>query len=255
MISSVAAKSQRTADPLQDTWGFFDQVYCISLAERTDRRQTARREFERVGLLHRVQFVIVDCHPINSEQGIFESHMNCIRAGLAAGAQRILIFEDDVVFRGFSPTILDRAINFMSSNDDWDVFFFGCFVHSSKKIPFRSVLRVRYRCCAHAYVVNGAFAEKLVALNWRGVAFDDLLRSLEDGHYFTCYPSFAYQSGASTDNLALVKIDRIRRRLGGVRVLQRLNEFSSRNAMSLLFGHLAFAVVCIVLVIYFLVRK
>jgi GR25 family glycosyltransferase involved in LPS biosynthesis len=128
-------------------WGAFDRVYCISLKDRTDRREAAKREFARVGLLDRVEFVIVDRHPTDSEQGIFESHMSCVRAGLAAGAQRILIFEDDVVFRRFSPTVLARAVDFMKSNGDWGLFSLGCFVNSSKKTSFRSVLRMRYRCC------------------------------------------------------------------------------------------------------------
>jgi GR25 family glycosyltransferase involved in LPS biosynthesis len=248
-------KGQKAAEPLDKAWAAFKRVYCISLKERTDRREAARREFARVGLLDRVEFVIVDRHPTDSEQGIFESHMSCVRAGLDAGAQRILIFEDDVVFRRFSPTVLARAVDFVKSNGDWGLFFFGCFVYSSKKTDFRSVLGIRYRCCAHAYVVSRGFAEKLAALSWHGVAYDDLLRSLDDGKFFTCYPSFAYQSGAPTDNDKLAKVDWWRRHLGGMRVQQRWNEFSSRRRMPLIVGHLIFALLCILLVICFLGRK
>jgi GR25 family glycosyltransferase involved in LPS biosynthesis len=248
-------KGQKAAEPLDKAWVAFDRVYCISLKDRSDRREAAKREFARVGLLDRVEFVVVDRHPTDSEQGIFESHMSCIRAGLAAGAQKILIFEDDVIFRRFSSKVLARAVEFMKSSGDWNVFFFGCFVYSSKKTNSRSVLRIRYRCCAHAYVVSRGFAEKLAALTWHGVAYDDLLRSLDDGKSFTCYPSFAYQSGSPTDNDKLAKIDWWRRHLGGMRMQQRWNEFSIRKRTPLIVGHLVFVVLCILLVIYVLKKK
>jgi hypothetical protein len=143
----------------------------------------------------------------------------------------------------------------MKPSEDWSAFFLGCFVNSSKKTPFRSVLRVRYRCCAHAYVVSRGFADKLAALPWRGVAYDDLLRSLDEGKFFTCYPSFAYQSGAPTDNQKLAKIDWWRRHLGGMRVQQRWNEFSIRKRTPLIVGHVVFVVLCILLVVFFLRRK
>ena len=40
-------------------WAYFDRVYCISLEERPDRRAEATAQFTAVGLLSRVEFVIV----------------------------------------------------------------------------------------------------------------------------------------------------------------------------------------------------
>ena len=85
-------------------WDCFDKIYCISLTERTDRRATARAQFESVGLSNLVEFVIIEKHPEGSERGCYESHMTCMGKGLAEGAERILIFEDDIVFdRFFTP--------------------------------------------------------------------------------------------------------------------------------------------------------
>jgi GR25 family glycosyltransferase involved in LPS biosynthesis len=147
-----------------DPWAAFDRIYCISLAGRNDRREQARAEFHRVGLGDRVEFKIVEKHPTNSEQGIFESHLQCLRDGLAAGAKRIVVFEDDVVFRRFSPARLQDAVKFLESTADWRFFFLGCFVSSSRKTSCASVLKVRYRCLAHAYAVNRHVAEELVGL-------------------------------------------------------------------------------------------
>jgi GR25 family glycosyltransferase involved in LPS biosynthesis len=234
---------------LASAWGFFDRIYCISLANRSDRQRQARAEFERVGLSDLVEFVIVDKHPDNSEQGIFESHTACLRAGLAGGAQNILIFEDDIIFRRFSRKILGRAIEFMRTDTDWSMFFFGCFVYSSRRTRFRSILRVRYQCTAHAYVVSRGFAEKLAEQPWQGIAYDDVLRSMTDEKAFAVYPAFAFQSGSSTDNDNLRGIDRIRRLLGGSRRLQRWNEFSRHHLAGLVVGHALFILVVIVAIV------
>jgi GR25 family glycosyltransferase involved in LPS biosynthesis len=246
-IPAPAQTSQRINPSSVRAWDFFDRIYCISLANRPDRQEHARGQFERVGLLDRVEFVIVDKHPTDSEHGIFESHLECLRKGLAAGSQNIVVFEDDILFLRFSPKLLDRAITFMKTNADWDMFFFGCFVYSSRKTSFPSILQVQYRCTAHAYVVNRSFAQRIVGQSWRGIAYDDALRSITHHQAYAVYPSFAFQSGSATDNSKLRTIDRIRRMIGGVRVLQRWNEFSSRHWPAIIMNHIVIALILILL--------
>jgi len=79
-------------------WDFFDRLYCISLKEREDRRQSALEEFSKAGLADRVEFVIGERYSNNIEREVYESHMLCLRKGLEAGAENIVIFEDDVEF-------------------------------------------------------------------------------------------------------------------------------------------------------------
>jgi GR25 family glycosyltransferase involved in LPS biosynthesis len=219
----------------------FDRIYCISLAIRPDRYQRAVAEFQRVGLGGLVEFVIVDKHPTDSEEGIYASHLECLRAGLAAGAKRIVIFEDDVVFARFSIDRLDRAIHFMASETNWKIFFFGCFVNSIRKTKYRSVLKVDYRCTAHGYVLPRQFAEELVQIPWKGIPFDDVLRSLTAGQTYTIYPAFAFQGDSASDNDKLRRVITIRDLLGGIKRLQRWNEFSTRRLVPLIFAHVAAA--------------
>jgi len=247
-IPAPAQTSQRINPSSVPAWSFFDRIYCISLSNRLDRQKQAREQFERVGLLERVEFVIVDKHPTDSEQGIFESHMECLRIGLAAGARNIVVFEDDILFLRFSPKLLDRAIRFMKTHPDWGMFFFGCFVYSSRKTSFPSILQIRYRCTAHAYVANRRFAQEIVKQSWRGIAYDDVLRSMTRRQAYAVYPSFAFQSGSATDNSKLRAIDRIRRLIGGVRMLQRWNEFSSRHWRAIVVNHILIVLILILLV-------
>jgi GR25 family glycosyltransferase involved in LPS biosynthesis len=219
-------------------WSFFDRIYCISLKERPDRRAQAAVQFARVGLADRVTFRIIDRHPTDREQGIYASHMGCIRKGLDEGARNILIFEDDVVFERFSPARLASALSFLRRQPDWQILFFGCLVRKSSATDSPAVRRVSYRCLAHAYALNRSCAEQLVHKTWSGIPFDVTLRAIEDGLY-ACYPSFAFQSNAASDNLRLRRLDLFRRCFGGLRRIQKLDEWYQCHKAALIALHLA----------------
>lgn len=238
-LSTLHSRAQQKQINPADPWSSFERIYCISLAQRPDRYKSAAAEFARIGLEGRVEFVIVDKHLTNTEQGIFESHLACLRAGLAAGAEKIVVFEDDVVFTRFSPERLRRAAAFMDAEPNWRLFFFGCFVNSSKKTAYPSVVKIGYRCLAHGYVVSRQFAQQLVATPYRGISYDDHLRSMGDDGVYAIYPAFAYQSAASTDNDKLKRVDRNRRLVGGLRRLQHWNEFSTRRIVPIIAIHAA----------------
>jgi GR25 family glycosyltransferase involved in LPS biosynthesis len=230
-------------------WDAFDRFYCITLSDRPDRRRSAEEQFARVGLAARVEFFVATRHPTNSEQGIFESHMRCLRQGLAAGARTIAVFEDDILFDRFSPETLADATEFLRAQPAWDVLFLGCFAKSSRQTAHRSVLQIRYQCAAHAYVIHRPFAENLVQIPWQGVPFDDLLRAQPAPRYYVMYPSFCFQSNSPSDNSRTAKLDKIRRFFGGFQKVQRWNEFRHHHMRTLI---LANAAAVLLLVLLFL---
>ena len=217
-------------------WEYFDQIYCISVDEREDRRADAKNEFGKVGLLDKVKFVIAKKHPRNPEQGIFESHMSCIRKGIKANASNIVIFEDDVQFERFSHANLSRCVDFLLENPDWNALFFGCLVAGSKKTENECVIKVKYRSLAHAYVLNRRFAEILAQKAWQDIAFDSMLSSFKEGFY-AVYPSFAFQSNSRTDNES-VQLDKFRRLCGGLRRIQKYNEAYYRHRPAFISLHI-----------------
>lgn len=223
---------------LSESWLFFDHIYCISIDVRIDRRQQVTKELARVGLLERVEFIIVKKHPTNPEQGIFESHMHCINKGLASGGRHILIFEDDVFFRGFRAQTLREACLFLDNRLNWEVFFLGCLTTGSIPTETKSVVKVKYRCLAHAYAVNRPFAELLSRQTWQGIPFDDLLRQY-NSDFFALYPMMAFQSLSRTDNQT-VAVDRIRRLFGGLQFIQKSNELFQNHKMFIISAHLFF---------------
>lgn len=206
-------------------WDHFDKIYCISMAHRADRRAEAQRQFAAVGLSGRVEFLVVEKDPADPERGCYESHMACLRRGLGAGAELIGVFEDDICFSRFSPGRLNQAVSFCRRHERFQVLFLGCMVGKSRRTDYPGIRGVSYRCLTHAYVVHRKFAEVLVSRPWQHVAYDDFLRSFPQGEMYALSPSFAFQSNSRTDNLKWKRLDRVRRLLGGLQRIQKMNEF------------------------------
>lgn len=209
-------------------WDFFDRIYYISLQEREDRRKSAITSFSRVGLAGKVEFVIVKRHPSNVMQGMYESHMTCLRKGLEAGAQNIVVFEDDVVFERFNPERLKSCAEFLTQHHDWKVLLLGALLRSSKKTTNPCVQKVRYQSLAHAYALNRHYAQTLAYQPWCGIINDTLFRPLTDDIY-AIYPMCAFQEDFSSDNDKYPGLERLRRLLGGLKGIQKANEFYHRH--------------------------
>jgi GR25 family glycosyltransferase involved in LPS biosynthesis len=219
-----------------DGWDFFDRIYCISVEERTDRRQAATRQFDKVGLAGRVEFVIVKRHPRDVEQGMYESHMACLRKGLEAGAERIVVFEDDVLYDRFDAGRFSQCTRFLSDHPDWQVLLLGGLIRSSKKTTNPCMQKVRYQSLAHAYALNRPYAETLAYTPWQGIVIDTLFRPLTD-HMYAVYPMFAFQNNLPSDNEKYPYLELFRRCCGGLERIQKLNEFYHRHTFGIIASH------------------
>ncbi len=215
-----------------DCWDFFDRIYCITLFTRGDRRAQAEKEFAAVGLLDRVRFHVAVRHPTDREEGIFESHMHCLADGLAAGAETILVFEDDVFFQGFDNRKLSRACNYLKKQGPWNGLFLGCIIDGSRRTGERNLAGINYRTLAHAYALHRPFASEFVKNQWSGVPFDELLRR-KSSRFYALRPMCAFQGRAGTDNQRVL-IDRTRRMLGGLPFIQKTNELYQNHKIPFL---------------------
>ena len=230
-------------------WDFFDRIYCISVDERKDRRESVRAQFSRVVLNGKVEFFIVRRHPSNIEQGIYESHMACLRKGLEAGAERIAVFEDDVVFDRFDPDRLCQCTRFLSARP-WNVLLFGALIGSSRKTAEAAVQEVEYASLAHGYALNRPYAETLAYEPWRpGIASDTLFRPPTDRVY-AASPMFAFQSNSSSDNEKYLRLDHFRRMCGGLERIQKANEFYHRHKFGIIAGHCLVILMLLMLCLY-----
>lgn len=221
-----------------DPWDVFDAIFCITLNQRPDRTTLARHQFQTAGLLHRVEFIHVEKHPTDTEQGIFESHQHCLRIALERGAETILIFEDDVVLQLRSPEHLAAMARFVESQRTWRLFLLGAFIRRSKPSHWPRIRKVRYRCTTHGYAVRAELARELAQLPWQGEAYDDVLRRRDEPETYMIYPALAYQGDSRSDNEKLQTLNRVRNMLGGMARLQRLTEWTNRWWDTLVITHL-----------------
>lgn len=232
-------------------WDFFDRIYCISLEEREDRRQSAAASFAKVGLTGKVEFVLVKLHPSNVEQGMYESHMTCLRKGLEVGAKSIVVFEDDVIFDRFDAAHFQQCTQFLAEHPDWKVLLLGALIRSSRKTTNPFIQKVRYQSLAHAYALNRNYAETLAYQPWQGIIIDTIFRPL-DNDIYAVYPMFAFQNDFSSNNDKKYKgLERFRRLCGGLERIQKANEFYQRHK----FGVIAAHVVIILSILIFLFER
>lgn len=221
-------------------WDFFDRIYCISLEKRGDRRRAAAESFAKVGLTGKVEFVLVRPHPSDIEQGMYESHMTCLRKGLEAGAQNIVVFEDDVIFDRFDDEHFKQCTKFLQANPGWKVLLLGALVRSSSKTINPFIRKVRYQSLAHAYALNRPYAETLAYQPWQGIVIDTIFRPLDGDIYAVC-PMFAFQNDFSSDNdKKYTGLERFRRLCGGLERIQKANEFYQRHKFGVIASHVVF---------------
>jgi len=219
-----------------NAWNYFDRLYCVSLKGREDRRQSALKEFLKVGLADRVEFVIGERLPYDLEQQVYESHMICLRKGLDEGAQTIVIFEDDIEFDRFDLQRLRSCAEFLRQHPEWKVFLLGALIRSSSKTTNPCVQKVRYQSLTHAYALNRHYAETLAYEPWQGMVNDTIFQSLTDDVYAIC-PMCAFQKNFTTDNYKYPNLALIRNLIGGLKRIQKGNEFYQSHKFGVIAAH------------------
>ena len=110
---------------------FFDVIFCINLPDSTDRWAAVQCEFDRVGILDRVERVWTP-RPTTKprgykwigQYGAVLSHCKALQLAIDLGANNVLIFEDDVVFEHKTPEKhLEQSLKELPPN--WDMFYLG----------------------------------------------------------------------------------------------------------------------------------
>lgn len=184
----------------QNLWDFFGgHIRCINLTNRKDRYRCSKKVFEQYHIP--VDYYKTTKHPNGGKQGCFESHIDIIRQAYDAGAERVLIFEDDITVTDYmSPAHLRKAIKFMDKNK-WDLFYLGALPNIKKKLASRTGYSGIYKLkgvCTHAYVVNRSAMKRLVNLKYKGVEIDYYYINTFNNCY-ALYPTLFYQGLSDSD--------------------------------------------------------
>lgn len=162
---------------MKNPFNYFDKIFCINLDSRPDRWELAQSEFDKIGILDRVERVSAltteempyDPRPVKNRNasdllGQFacaSSHNKCTKIAMQYNAKNYFVFEDDFYFKNYDKNYLNTCINELPS--DWRLFSLGYNTWSQKSIESYSVnLNKMYGFgLAHAYAVNEGIFEHL----------------------------------------------------------------------------------------------
>lgn len=137
-------------------------IYYINLDDRVDRRIEIEAELKKMNLQGNRIAAIKDTPGI---VGCAKSHIKALEKGLKDGVDHILIFEDDFYFTT-EPHVLQQVFDQLIKKN-YDVFMLGyCIFESAEKSLFPTnhglFKKIKQACCAHGYVINKKYAQKLL---------------------------------------------------------------------------------------------
>lgn len=176
----------------RDPFAFFDTIYCINLDARPDRWQASLTEFAAIGIADRVERLAAIEHADGSE-GCRLSHLECVKRAAAAGADTVLIFEDDVTLPGFSSARLARSLEQLRAIPDWELFYLGGLLVAAWE--YREHLIGGRLVQTHAYAVHRRAFDAIIE---RATAPFDLWCASTRRSY-CAYPMLAWQRDGHSD--------------------------------------------------------
>ncbi|ORL70326.1 hypothetical protein B7H19_06140 [Pseudomonas putida] len=146
-----------------------DGVFCISLKERTDRRELLEKEFEGSGV--RIDFLIVERDSENPERGCFDSHVKCAQLAIERNYRNVLILEDDATLLEFESVQVQQINSFMSRHEP-EQFYLGANLGKVWLTWHKGIARVRAKG-THAYILSRKGCQHLLShAPYSGVAID-----------------------------------------------------------------------------------
>jgi hypothetical protein len=184
-----------------ELWKFFGgHIRCINLITRKDRYKESLAVFNEFQIP--VTYFLTTKHPNGGGQGCFESHIQIIREAYFAGAERVLIFEDDIIAsKSLTPARLEKAINFMKTANNWEIFYLGVLPRILDTYSARTKQSGIYQLrgiCTHGYVINRSAMEKLIHLKYEGITIDYYYINCFSKTY-AIYPTLFYQGLSDSD--------------------------------------------------------
>jgi hypothetical protein len=178
-------------------WNFFgDHIAVLSCVGDGKRRKRCKANMARAGIdMKRVTWGKFHRKPGNNT--IAENHMHFARQAYEAGAEALLVFEDDVEF--FEDRLADvaacrRVMDAIKRTDEHDIFFLGQAAIGPIILTGRNVVRTSYPLGLHAYVLSRVGMKMLVDhIPQQDTSVDNWIAANMSRKY-AAFPSIVWQS-------------------------------------------------------------
>lgn len=178
------------------------RVNCISVIERTDKRQYVSRLMKNLNVP--IEYFIVKKDKINSTRGCFTSHISVIKNAYDDGIERLMVFEDDIMYNtSIKEVDINRVSKFLDK-EEWDIFFLGGTPNIWNKRLYPTGYNNIYRgnfAAAHAYILNRSYMKKIKDIVWDREKYDtiDVHVLMQNEKSYISFPRFFYQRVIKND--------------------------------------------------------
>ena len=127
---------------------FCDKIYCINMDSQKERWVRVQKEFDLLGIKAE-RFKAIEHR--KRHIGCRKSHQAIIQMAKDNDWDRVLIFEDDVIFINDMHTVIDEAIKQLP--EEWDLLYFGCHREIAKKYS-DNLIKLKFCKAGHAVIFN-----------------------------------------------------------------------------------------------------
>lgn len=137
---------------MNNPFDFFEAIYCINLKKQPQKWEDSQKEFEKVGILDRVQrFEAYETNP--GAVGCERSNVECIRLAKEQNLNNVLITEDDILFTDDCLDVLGKSIEDLKQFD-WGLFYLGINPLSAFPKITENLARISAGYTTHCYAAS-----------------------------------------------------------------------------------------------------
>jgi glycosyl transferase family 25 len=190
---------------------YFEKIYCVNLAKRHERWESAKQQFYRNNIVVE-RYDAVDGKLIQNtsrlkpgELGCLLSHLNILRECQKNNIKNVLIIEDDVQF---CDELNEKFSSYINEVPEWDILYLGA--NHALCNPYESnppikvsdhVYKVLHAYSTHAYAVNNGCYQYLIdniskMTHPLDVMYSKIQRNL---NVYLFRPHLAWQSNGYSD--------------------------------------------------------
>lgn len=141
---------------------FFSEIYCINLDHRTDRWLQCQQEFEKLGILDRVQRFSAIKND-DGRVGVIQSNLAIVKLAKQKKLENVLVFEDDVKFiHNANDTLdyLDKAIKQIKLS--WQLFYLGANTHTKLIKITPNLIYLKNAFAVHSMAYHKTIYDKFI---------------------------------------------------------------------------------------------
>lgn len=190
---------------MNNPFDYFEKIICICGQHEPERWEQVQKEFERIGILDRVERFdeVIDSNWLKETFGATSEwsktdycHWKIISDAHEQNLKNVFIFESDIHFIDTDLEKMSKSIE--SLNDlDWKLFYMGGIPHNVFDIKNEHLINASM-CQAHAYAINGKHCKEVADKLMEGkIAIDQVYKrgrkfGLANDAYAT-HPRFVIQ--------------------------------------------------------------